>query len=136
MTSRSAQLVHLALRANAAFSGVSGGLLILAGSAVAPLVGLESPGLLAGIGAGLLVYAGVLFRVARQPEPARRDVLTFIALDVAWVLGSLLLLLLAWHQLSIPGRWLIGGLGISVEGFASLQLLSLRQPPFVTGPLR
>jgi hypothetical protein len=128
MTSRPAQLVHLALGANATLEGVSGGLLILGGLAIAPLVGLESAGLLAGIGAGLLVYAGVLLRVARQSEPARRDVLTFIALDVAWVLGSLLLLLLAWRQLPIPGRWLIAVLAVIVEGFASLQLLNLRRP--------
>ncbi len=136
MTTRPAQLVHRALRANAIFSGMSGALLVLAGSAIAPLVGLESAGLIAAIGTGLLVYGGVLFYVARQSVPARRDVLTFIALDVAWVLGSVLLLLLAWRQLPTTGRWLIAVLAVVVEGFATLQLLSLRRPPFVTRPVR
>ncbi len=40
------------------------------------------------------------------------------------------------YQLPIAGRWLIAVLAVIVEGFASLQLLSLRRSPFVTGPLR
>ncbi len=136
MTALPDQLVHRALRANAIFSGMSGAVLVLAGSVVAPLVGLESAGPIAGIGTGLLVYAGVLFHVARHSVPARRDVLAFITLDLAWVLGSVLLLLAAWRQLPITGRWLIAVLALAVEGFATLQLLSLGRPPFVTRPVR
>jgi hypothetical protein len=66
------------------------GLVALAGAPWLPaLLGPTPPALLAAIGAGLLVFAGVLVAQARRAHIDRRIAWTIAVADIAWVFGSI-----------------------------------------------
>lgn len=114
-------LLRRTLRANAAFSAGCGALLLLLAAPMAPLFGLPSGAVLQAVGIGLLPFAAVLAWSAGRAAVPRRWVLAFTAADVSWVIGSGILLLLAWNALSVTGRALIIAVALVVEAFATLQ---------------
>lgn len=89
----SAAFLRTSLRANAAFSMLSGGAFALAGSAVASFLGVSPPILVTGVGVNLLAFAGALLFLASRPRIAPRLALAIIAADMAWVVGTLALVL-------------------------------------------
>jgi hypothetical protein len=115
-----------ALLANASFTAVSGVVLITAREALYPLFALSSPLLLTSIGLILLLYAGTLVIEARRDPPQRYALLTAAVLDAGWVVGSVIVLLLAWPALAPAGRALIIAAALIVEVFALLQFRASR----------
>ena len=78
------------------------------------------------VGASLLPFAVVLWRNAARLEPDHGEARTAIALDVAWVLGSAVLLLGdLWPPLRPAGTWAVIGVGLIVLDWAVLQTLGL-----------
>lgn len=117
--------VRAALRANAAFSGVSGLALLFAAPALAAILGPVGPLTLRGIGIGLLLFSVSLVRLAgREPVPAR-EVRGVVVADVAWVVGSAALIATPW--LRPAGDLLVGAVGLVVAAFAALQWTGLRR---------
>jgi hypothetical protein len=119
---RSPQLLRLALRANAVFSAVCGGLALwlkqdLAVSLALPAVAIE-------IAAWLLVVYGFLLSMhsgrALIATPWTRVV---IGLDLGWVIGSCLLL--ALHE--VPSVTLVAVTAAAVLSLAGLQWWGLRR---------
>ena len=103
------------------------GLAMLAGrSILPPLFGLTSPLLLDLIAIFFLVYAAGLFYFAARPQVERSALLAFAAADGAWVVGSALVLLMFWPQLTPIARILIVGVAIIVDVFAMLQFRAAR----------
>jgi len=96
--------------------------LITAREALHPLFALSSPSpsLLTAIGLVLLLYAGTLVLEARREPPLRYALLTAAALDAGWIVGSVIVLLLAWPSLAPAGRALIIAAALIVEVFAFL----------------
>jgi len=118
-------LLRSTLLANAAFSLVCGVLLVALASPLKAVFGLPAGWPLLLIGFGLLPFAVLVGITARQPTPKRSYVLGFAVADVAWVLASVLVLVLAWEMISPLGRSLIAGVALVVAGFAHLQFLGV-----------
>lgn len=136
-TSNSAQPdtfpIRRALRTNASFSGLSGLTFIVAAPwlatwlapAVPTLFGLPLAAWLALLGAGLLLFAGAVWWVARQTPISRPLAQLIIGLDAGWVLGSALLLLLAGSWLTAVGQITVIVLAIIVALLALWQFRTL-----------
>ena len=107
------------LRANAAFSIVSGGSLLLAAPAIGTVLGSVEPWLLRLIGAGLLLFAALVLHEARAPSAA--GTWPILAGDLGWVLASILLVAWGPGWLSLAGRWVVLVVAAIVGLFAYLQ---------------
>ena len=114
------------LQINATATAVTGVAMLGARGFLPPLFGLGSPLLLDLIAVFFLAYAAVLFVVAARPRVERPALLAFAAADGAWVLGSVVILLMFWPQLTAVGRVLILGVAIVVDVFAMLQFRAAR----------
>jgi hypothetical protein len=109
------------LSMNAIATAVSAIAMLATRNLLAPLFGLATPLLLDVTAIGFLGYAAVLAFVAtRQPVP-REALLTFAALDAAWVVLSAVMLLLFWPNLAPIARALIIGVALFCEVAATLQ---------------
>ncbi|MEW6248684.1 MAG: hypothetical protein AB1555_18520 [Nitrospirota bacterium] len=120
-----ARWLRMSLRSNAAFSGMSGLVLLIAAGPIAAFLGVEAPWIIRGLGPGLLVFAVWLSVVASRPSPDRREVWSAIGLDGAWVIGSAALLLWDLWPLTAPGKWAVGITADLVATFAVLQMVGL-----------
>ena len=115
--------LHRALLANAAFSLLTGGAQLLLARSLAPLLGLApNTAVLPLIGAGLATFAGGVLWLATRPRPDRLLSLLVSFADLLWVLGSVLLMVLARGQLPLAGQLLVGSTAGVVLAFALLQL--------------
>ncbi len=126
-TVQESKLLRQALRGNGVFSAVSGLTLIIAARPIAAFMGLAWPLALTITGAVLLPYAAVLFWATSQADIDPRLAKTAIVLDGLWVIGSILLLLTDWLNLTVAGNWTVALLAEAVLTFAILQALGLRR---------
>jgi hypothetical protein len=114
------------LQINATATAATGLAMLAARGFLPPLFGLGSPLLLDLVAIFFLVYAGALFFFAARPQVERPALLAFAAGDAAWVVGSAVVLLLFWSQLTPVARVLIIGVAIVVDAFAMLQYRAAR----------
>lgn len=119
-------LLRRALLGNSAFSAVSGVALIAGAQPIATFLGLHAPFVLAGTGVVLMLYAASLYRTATQNPIDAREALLAVGLDVAWVIGSALILLGGWLPLTGEGRWTVAIVAEVVAIFAVLQYYGVR----------
>lgn len=112
--------------ANAGFSTLCGLILLLAGGALEPELGAPALALRA-VGLLLLPFALGLGLNARRATPRRGEAWLAVALDLGWVLGSVLLILGELWPLTVAGRWSVIGVAGVVALFAVLQALGLRR---------
>ena len=114
------------LYADAVTSGVSGVALVAAPGLVARLIGLPSGvPTVAVTGVLLLAYALWLVINARRPLPRREDTLVAVALNLAWVAGTGVVVAAGW--LSRQGNWMVLAVADVVLAFAVLELIGLRK---------
>ena len=116
-----------ALLGNAAFSGISGLVMVLAAGALSLLLGLGNPLILVIIGAILLLYMPILVWLSNQSPVPAHFAWEVIALDLVWVIGSLVLIFTALVALTSSGKWAIALTADIVFVFAVLQYLGLRR---------
>jgi hypothetical protein len=116
------------LQINATATAVTGAAMLAARGFLPPLFGLGSPMLLDLIAIFFLAYAAVLFLAAGRPRVGPPALLAFAAADGAWVVGSVVVLLMFWPQLTPVGRVLIIGVAVIVDAFAMLQFRAARLP--------
>ena len=126
-TVQESKLLRQALRGNGVFSAVSGLTLIIAARPIAAFMGLAWPLALTITGLVLLPYAAVLFWATSQAEIDPRLAKAAVVLDGLWVIGTILLLLTDWLNLSVAGNWTVALLAEAVLTFAILQALGLRR---------
>jgi hypothetical protein len=119
-----APLLRLALRLDAAASGVLGLLMLLAAPAVAGLLGLPE-GLLRGAGLTLLPYAAAIAWMAARASLPAWAVWAVIGINAVWVVDSLLLLLSGWVAPTALGIAFVLAQAAAVAGFALLQCYGL-----------
>ncbi|MDJ0868538.1 MAG: hypothetical protein QNK03_20690 [Myxococcota bacterium] len=86
-----AAFLRNSLRANAAFSTLSGVLFALAGAPIADFLGVAPPLLVTFVGLNLLGFAAALVWLASRPALPVRLAVIVIGADLAWVAGTLLL---------------------------------------------
>jgi hypothetical protein len=121
-----ASLLKRALLANAVFSAI-GGLLILFGDRQIARLLTEVEQSLWVIGAMLLGFSASLLWYSTRPAISSAWVTSVILADVAWVAGTVVLLL-GWHELlTAPGAWILAIVGALVLLFADLQWFGLRR---------
>jgi hypothetical protein len=120
------------LQINATATAATGLAMLAARGFLPPLFGLGSPLLLDLVAIFFLAYAAGLFYFAARPRVERPALLAFAAADGAWVLGSAVILLLFWAQLTPIARVLIVGVALVVDAFAMLQFRAARSAPRVS----
>lgn len=121
-----ASLLRRAIQADGAFSILSG-LGCLAGAGwLAAQLGVP-PVAMYVLGAVLLGYAVFLFAVAAREPISRRAVIAALALDVVWVLDSIVLLATGWLALTTTGWWITVVVALLVADFGALKYAGLRR---------
>lgn len=124
---RNTHFLRRVLQADALASGLSGALLIVAAKPLAAFIGVGLPLPLIVTGVFLVLYAGGLLQQAVQPSLSRSFVKAVIVINIAWVLGSGLLLLTDWVSLTLAGKWGVAIVADLVAIFAGLQFYGLRR---------
>lgn len=124
LSTPSALLVR-ALQANAAFSMVSGLVLLLAAGPAGGWIGVDETGLVRALGGGLIAFGAGLLLLARSERPGRGLVIAASVSDFAWVAGSGVLLLAFPELLSAAGRAAVAGVALVVAGLGAAQLAGL-----------
>jgi hypothetical protein len=102
-------------------------LMVAARGVLYPYFGLTSPLLLDVTAVAFIVYAAIITLVARQPMISRGALMTIAAANIAYVVASLVLLVMFWGHPSVVGRALIFAVALAVEAFALLQLAAARR---------
>ena len=123
------------LQANAAFSGISGVSAMIWARPLAALLGIETgewmgwsaPQHIFSVGLSLVLFSIALLWMSFQRPIPLWQVQVVIALDVAWVLASVAIVLFQPISLTLPGSFLVFLLAMIVSGFAALQRLLSKQ---------
>ena len=119
-------LLRLALRLDAAVTGLNGAAYLLAAPLLDDLLGL-SAGLLRGTGAFLLAYAAAVWLVGARPRPSTAAVRTVIGLNALWAVGSVVAVLTdAGTPTTVGAVWIVLQ-AVVVAAFAVLQVAGLRR---------
>jgi uncharacterized protein DUF6790 len=124
MHTDSSRLLRKALLMDGLVSGVSGLILLVAPGAVAAFIGAPSSGLVVAVGVVLLVF-GLLVVLSARRDPPRRVAAVILALNVAWLLGTVVVV--AEGGLSRQGNWALLLVGDVVLVFAALEAIGLRK---------
>lgn len=118
---RAADRLRRALRLNAAFSTISGTVLLVAAEPVAEVLGVGDVAVVRATGALLIGFAGAVLVVASlRPSLLERFGLLVSIADVGWVVATVGTVALGWF--SATGAALAGGVGLVVGGLAVVQL--------------
>jgi len=112
---------------NAIFSALTALLLIFNASAVARFLGIAPAWALMLLGILLLPFAAGVFMASRRAAVDPREVRAIFALDVAWVVGSILLLAIGGLPFTPAGKWAVAIVADIVAVFAMLEWLGLRR---------
>lgn len=120
-------MLHNALRSNAAFCDISGLVMIFAAKPLATFLGLGNPAILMGIGIALFAWALMLFWGSMRTEIPRWLAWLAIDGDLAWVIGSVVILLLPGLAFSGAAKWTIAIIADIVLVFAIWQFYALRK---------
>jgi hypothetical protein len=113
-----------ALIGNALFSTLSGLVILFAQSWVLRILGLPRVNLLI-LGMGLIAFAATLVINARRQRVKTSDAWVAVWMDVAWVLGSYVLIFVV--PFSMGGKWVVGVVAELVFLFAILQFVGIRR---------
>ena len=104
-------------------SGVSGLVLVIGAAGLDSWLGANA-WVLAGVGAGLLVYAVGLVSWARSPKWLRRGGLLAVAGDTAWVIAAVVLIAFT-DVLTAAGEIALAAVTTMVLGFVMAQTVGL-----------
>lgn len=118
-------LVRVALKLDAAVTGLNGAAYVAGASVLADPLGLSATAL-RGVGAFLLFYAAGVGIVATRAAVRPAAAWAVVALNAAWALDSLAVAALGWGTPTALGAAWIVLQGIVVAGFAAAQWAGLR----------
>ena len=115
-----------ALRLDAVVTAANGAAYLAAAGPLSDLLGLDAA-LLRAVGAGLLAFAAVVWLVASATRLSRRAPATIIALNAAWVVGTIAAALADVATPTTVGAvWMIAQ-ALVVAGLVELQVSGLRR---------
>lgn len=118
--------LHHILNANAMFSFTSGLFFVLAREPLGEFLG-ASPIVMIDLAVVMFLYAGLIAFNTQRAEINRRFTLFTVIGDSAWVLGSILLLIIPIFNFTADAKWAIGITAICVDIFATIQFLEWRK---------
>jgi hypothetical protein len=111
---------------DAVVSGACGLLMVLGAGTLGPALELP-PGLLRWAGAALLPFAAAVGVLATRPAVAPRSVLALVAVNAAWVVASVAILLAGVVRPNALGVAFVVAQALVVALFAELQYAGLRR---------
>jgi hypothetical protein len=118
--------LRLVLRANAAFSLLSGIVVVVAHREVDELLGLDLPLLVVAVGVGLVAFGVIVAGIAGSPpRQLRTSALAVSGADAAWVVGTVVVV--AGGVVDGGGAAVLGVVGTLVAGFGTAQLVTRRR---------
>lgn len=127
MSTTNSSLLRNALYGNSAFSFLSGLASVLFSRAIANFLGLSASWIILVLGVGLIIYGWQIYAAATA-NPLKTNVATFaVYADLAWVLGSALLIFANLVDFTTAGKWGIAVVADIVLVFAILQFVGLRR---------
>lgn len=114
------------LLANGVFCSTSGLIFTLTAN---PLAGFLNtlPLVMTILGIGLLLYGMFIMYMSMRPAITRGFTLFTVLADSAWVLFSVLLLILPIFNFAADAKWAIGIVAVVVDIFATLQFIEWRK---------
>jgi hypothetical protein len=116
------------LQANGLFCTISGLVCLIGAGPLAAFLGIPAPLILILTGIILIPYGLALFQlVTREDSLVRQLALVAIILDIAWVLGSIVLLLIDWVPFTTAGQWAVAIVALIVADFAGTQIYALNR---------
>lgn len=118
--------LHHILNANAMFSFTSGLFFVLARNPLGEFLG-ASPIVMIDLAVVMFGYAALIAFNTQRAEINRGFTLFTVLGDSAWVLASILLLVLPIFNFTSDAKWAIGITAICVDIFATLQFLEWRK---------
>lgn len=118
------QFLSRVLMADAVVSGAAGVVMIVGAEILAPLLNLPTA-LLQIAGFSLIPWFIALIALARQAKVSRGALLAVIAINAAWVLGSVVVLFVL--QPSAFGYAFVIAQAVAVGVFAELQIVALKR---------
>ena len=129
------RLLRQTLRANAIFSAAGGVITALFAKSLASLMtpateivsGLPVSTVLVILGLGLVLFGIAVGIAAGQKELSQAIGQAIFWADVAWVLGTCVLLVLAAPVFTLTGLILVIGVGLVVADFAAFEYWGLRR---------
>ena len=124
---KKSNMLTTVLRADGVFALLSGAVLIVASGPVAELIELGNTLPLVLLGVVLLLYGGDLLYFAGREPTNRRVAQAAIVLNMLWVIGSYLGLLMGWFPVNTAGKWAIALVAEVVFIFAVLEFIALRR---------
>jgi hypothetical protein len=120
-------LLRTTLLVNSLVSGISGLVFAFGAEFVAAFMGVATPLVFVLLGLGLLVFAAGVYYVASRPIIDPRYGWLIFELDVAWIIGSVIILATNAFALSEAGRWTVLILADVVLLFAIGEFIGLRR---------
>jgi hypothetical protein len=127
MLANQSSLLKNTLFGNSAFSFLSGVVCLLFSRAIASFLGVSASWIVLALGVGLIVY-GIEIFLAAKAEPVDTGIAKFaVYADLAWVLGSVILIFANLVPLTTAGKWTIAIVADVVLVFAILQYIGLRR---------
>jgi hypothetical protein len=125
--STNSSLLRNTLLGNSVFSFLSGAAALLFSKAIASFLGLAASWIILALGVGLIIYGAELYLAARA-EPVHKGIAKFaVYADLAWVLGSAVLIFANLVPFTTAGKWAIAIIADVVLVFAILQYVGLRR---------
>ncbi|WP_298417285.1 hypothetical protein [uncultured Kordia sp.] len=109
------------LYCNAIFSMISGLSLLFANEFLQTYLGFQNVIVLPSIGINLIVFACCILVITSYHLKHKKLLFLITLLDILWVIGSCILIILQLFTLSTKGYWLIGIIGCIVGLFAKQQ---------------
>lgn len=124
--SHDTNLLRQSLVADALISGATGLLMLLGAGVLDDLLAIPAA-LMRGAGLSLLPFAAALLHLARREQLPPPAIGAVIAINVAWVAASLLLLVSGWIAPNGLGIAFVVAQAVAVAVFAEVQYLGLRR---------
>ncbi|MCW3815937.1 hypothetical protein ONA91_15950 [Micromonospora sp. DR5-3] len=121
-----AKLLRFALKQDAIGSGANGVVYVVVAAIFGELFGLPAA-FLYPIGVFLVAWAATLLLLAARPTVSRAAVGVVMAVNIAWVVASVELLVAGWFPLTGLGTALVIVQAVVVAGFTVLQFAGLRK---------
>jgi hypothetical protein len=127
VTPQSTNLLTKALLVDGGISGTCGVITLLEASQLDGWLGIEIP-LLIGLGIMMVVWGISLFYASSQLQSHLREIgMLVMALNMVWVVGSVVVLAGQLIDLTTVGTWTVIVVGDIVFAFAVAQLVGLRR---------
>lgn len=127
LSQSNANLLRRALQGDGLFSAACGLIFLLGAGFLASFMGLTTPVPLTLLGIGLLIYGAGLYVLASRDMADSRLPITVIALNVAWIVGSIAILAADLFGLTTGGRWLVLIVADLVAVFGIAEFVGLRR---------